>query len=556
MKYFIRRSGSRLLGRFWSGNGGVVVLVNRRQVMQGLSGAAAAFVAPGAARAEQTTVNIQVSGDYRSYDPHKAIVSSVAESLFLLLDTLVTVEDDGATIRDGLAKEWTVSDDGLTYRFTLKDNLKFFNGKDLTAKSVEASFRRWQDPATKSINLVLMGPLNQVTALNEKTVEFTLTDPFLDFLIRLALPYAGIIDAEEALALGDQFAIATMNGSGPYGWDYWRSREARSFVRNPHYTWGTGVYTNKGPVKVDRVVMKVIPEENSRVAALLSGQSDISYRVPWNAIATIRKDPRFVVAQPREFGWLAFLGVKVHRPLMEPAVRKAMNLATDRGAIAETLYAGEADPARFPIKSSLEGYNKAIEPKLPKYDVAAAKKVLEDAGWRLGSDKVRVKNGVRLAPVLAAFGFWRDRVEAFQAMMAEIGIDLKLEIAEPAVQVGRILGKNDFDLWTYNASYQTVGDMLEKYFLTSETVSPYYYAPEQGKQISDLVVAGRKQNDRAKRDALFAQAQELIAEGNFFVPLVHERMVVVYNKAKVTGVKPHGTTGNGLYKCLDLAMVK
>jgi ABC-type transport system substrate-binding protein len=97
---------------------------------------------------------------------------------------------------------------------------------------------------------------------------------------------------------------------------------------------------------------------------------------------------------------------------------------------------------------------------------------------------------------------------------------------------------------------------MQKYFLASEPVSPYRYAPEQGKEIDGLVTAARRELDKDKRNALYGQAQMLIAEGNFWMPLTHERMLVVYNKTKVSGVKPHGLTGNGLYKGLDFAPAK
>ena len=508
------------------------------------------------ALAQDKTLYLQKNTDARNFDAHKIISRTVGEILPFLLDTLVTIEDDLSTIGPGLASSWEMAPDGKTFTFVMKDGLKFCDGKTLDARNVESTFKRWLNPATKSVNTVILGPLESVTAKDAKTVEFKLREPYPEFLIQLAAPYAGIIDAEEAEKLGDKYAVDHLNGSGPYCWQHWRPREEIAMKANPHYNWGTSVYANKGPAKVDRVVFKIMPEENARVAALLTGQSHASYYVPWTSIPDLKKNPDFEIVQPRAFGWIAFMGIKVHRPLMEPAVREAMNYAVDREAIVEALYAGNADPAPFVASPKFEGYNKSIDGKLPKFDPAKAKKLLDDAGWKVGGDGIRVKNGVRLAPVVVGYNAWRERLEAVQGMMRDVGIDFKLELTDTPVAVARILGKDDFDLFGYFGSYSTIGEVLTKYFLSTEPVSPFKYAPEKGKEIDALVRAARTEVDKTKRTEAYNKVQEAIAAGYFWLPLTHERMLVAYNKTKVKGIKAHGLAGNGLYKGLDFELVK
>lgn len=506
--------------------------------------------------AQDRTLYLQKNTDARNFDAHKIISRTVGEILPFMLDTLVTIEDDLSTIGPGLAESWEMAPDGKSFTFTMKDGLKFCDGKVLDARNVESTFRRWLNPATKSVNTVILGPLDSVTAKDAKTVEFKLREPYPEFLIQLAAPYAGIIDAEEAERLGDKYAVDHLNGSGPFCWDHWKPRDEIAMKANPHYNWGTSVYANKGPAKVDRVVFKIMPEENARVAALLTGQSHASYYVPWNSISDIKKNPNFEIAQPRAFGWIAFIGIKVHRPLMEPAVREAMNYAIDREGIVEALYAGNADPAPFVASPKFEGYNKALDSKLPTFDPARARKILDAAGWKVGGDGIRTKNGVRLAPVVVGYNAWRERLEAVQGMMRDVGIDFKLELADTPVAVARILGKDDFDLFGYFGSYSTIGEVLTKYFLPSEPVSPFKYAPDQGKEIDALLRAARTEVDKTKRTEAYNKVQEAVAAGYFWVPLTHERMLVVYNKTKVKGIKAHGLAGNGLYKGLDFELVK
>ncbi len=526
---------------------------------KGASAVAAALMAfaPGApAQAQEEVLYLQKNTDARTLDPQKLYGRTVVEIVALTLDTLVTIEDDLATIRDGLASEWSMSADGLTYKFTLKDGLKFCDGKALTAKEVESSFRRWLSPATKSANAVLLGPVSEIAATSERVVEFKLKEPYAEFLSAIASPYAGVIDAAEADRLGDQFGVTGMNGSGPYCWDRWKPREEISLKRNPLYKAGSAVYKTKGPVRADRVVFQIMPEENARVAALLTGQSHASYYLPWSAFADIRKRPDFEVSQPRNYGFIAFVGIKAHRPLMELPVRKAMNYAIDRAAIVEQLYAGEADPAPFIAASTFAGFNKAIESKLPRYDVKLANKILEDAGWKLGSDGIRQRNGTRLAPVLVGYNTWRERLEAVQGMMREVGIDLVLQLTDTPIAISRMNTKDDFDMFGYFASYNSIGELLQRYFISNQTLSPYNFDRQQGKELSDLVVSGRRELDADKRTALYGKAQEMIADNFYWLPLTHERMLVVHNKKKISGVLPHGIGGSGLYKGIDLAPVK
>ena len=505
------------------------------------------------AQAQGKTVYLQKNTDARSFDPQKILGRSVTEIVAFTFDTLVTVEDDLSTVRDGLASSWSMSPDGLTYTFTLKDGLKFCDGKPITAKEVQASFARWMAPSTRSINKVVLGPLPEVVAIGDKTVEFRLKEPNAEFLLALTQPYAGIIDAAEAERMGEQFGVSGMNGSGPYCWDQWKPREEVSLKRNPHYHAGSAVYKTKGPVQVERVLFKIMPEDNARTAAMLTGQSDASYYVPWSALASIRKNPSFAVVRPRNFGFIAFVGIKTHRPLMELPVRQAMNYAIDRAAMVDQLYSGEADAAPFVVLPTFEGYNKAIEPKLPRYDLAVARKILDDAGWKPGPDGIRQRNGVRLAPVMIGYNTWRERLEAVQGMLREVGIDVVLQLTDTPVAVSRINTKDDFDMFGYYASYNSIGELLQKYFMPDQTVAPYAYAREQGKELGEAIVEGRRQIDRAKKDAFYDKAQMMVAEGFYWLPLTHERMLVVYNKTKVSGMLPHGMGGNGLYKGIDFA---
>ncbi|HWK64488.1 MAG TPA: ABC transporter substrate-binding protein [Rhizobiaceae bacterium] len=519
-------------------------------------GVAALSIVPTAsvALAQEKVVRMQKYADARSLDPHKLMTRSISELAALLTDTLVSIEDDLKTVGHALAKEWTVSEDGLTYTFTLKDNLRFCDGKALTAKSVVASFDRWRAPETQSINTVLLGSLETVTALDDKTVQFKLATASDQFLVNLASPYAGIIDAEEAAALGDDFGIKHINGSGPYCWESRRPREITVLTKNPHFTWGNAVYENPGPPAIDRFEFVIMPEDNARVAAMLTGESDASYYLPLTSIAQFANNPDFEIVEPRAFGYLAFIGTKLNRPLMEPAVRKAMNYAIDREALVEVMYAGYGKPAASVLSPTFEGYNAKVEQIEPTYDPDEAGRILDEAGWVMGSDGVRVKDGVRLAPKMIGHNPWRARLEAIQGMLREVGIDVQLDITDSPIATSRILTQSDYDMYGWYASYTNTGELMQKYFSPGEPYSPFSAVPEQGAELGALISEAAQTLDTAKRMELYGQAQVKIAEQNLWIPLVHDPLLVVYNKKKITGVKPHGLYAGGFYKGIDLAI--
>lgn len=529
--------------------------------LSGVAIVAAACIAGSIASAlpalAQAPIVIQRKLEARTYDPHQIISSPIGEVLALLTDSLVAIDDDLKTITPLLAKSWTVSPDGKAYTFTLREDVKFCSGKAMTAKDVEATYSRWIAPETKSGNKIFVGPLQKVSATGPYTVTFELATPYSDFLTQMAQPYGGIINIDEVKALGDQFGTAHLDGTGPFCWDYWRPREEISMKRHDGYQWGPSFYENKAAPKVERLVLKLVPEENSRIASLTAGDSQISYVIPASGVKAFKANKSFAIAEPRNFGWVAFLGTKVHRPLMaDPAVRKAMNMAMDRKLMVDALYYGEAEEAPFPVRKATADYDKALEPRLPKYDVAGARKILDDAGWKTGPDGVRVKEGVRLAPVVIAYDAWRETLEAAQGFAREIGIDMKLEIADTAITTTRITTKDDFDMWGYYGSYVNTAELLAKYFIAREPLAPYRFVPEKGTEIDAAIKAGREALTDADKAANYNKAQALVADAMYWVPLVHEKMLVIYNKTKVKGVRPHGLGGNGLYKALDLEVVK
>ena len=153
-------------------------------------------------------------------------------------------------------------------------------------------------------------------------------------------------------------------------------------TRHAGYKWGPAIYKDPTP-KVDKIVWKIVPEESTRLTALQSGQADLSRYLPQWAIKDLKADKRLFVSKADPFYWTFFLGFKIDKPMLTDVnVRRALNLAINRKALTEAITFGEAVPATSMLATNTPaGSNDAY-----RYDPAAANKLLDEAGWKMGKD--------------------------------------------------------------------------------------------------------------------------------------------------------------------------
>lgn len=159
--------------------------------------------------------------DSNHYDPPRTTAQSGAEIIFMLSDTIVGLDEDMKTIQPLLASSWDVSEDALTYTFTIRDVVRFCDGKPMTAKDVAWSLNRWQDPETKSPVRWRMGNVKSITAPDATTVVYELNAPHSELLYQLAQSFGSVIDKDTYETLGKDFGVSGFNGTGPFCWESW-----------------------------------------------------------------------------------------------------------------------------------------------------------------------------------------------------------------------------------------------------------------------------------------------------------------------------------------------
>lgn len=511
---------------------------------------AAVMAAAMPALAQEITIVREV--DSNNYDPHRTTARAASEALFMLGDTLVSLAPDMTTISDGLAESWTVSDDGLVYTFKLKPGVKFCDGRAMTADDVVYSLERWVDPATKSPVAWRAGDVEEIRALDASTVEYRLKAPFSELLYQLTQSFGTIIDKNQVEALGADFGVTGFNGTGPFCWESWTPRDKLVMTRHEGYDWGPSFHANKGPAHMARITWQVVPEENTRTVAVITGQSEITQYVPHIAVSRLRQTPGVEVVKSDLAFWTYFIGFKIDKAVVaDPVVRRAMNLAVNQEAMAQDLYFGEVQPAYSYVSQEALDWNRDLDSRLLKYDPAEANRMLDEAGWVRGADGVRAKDGVRLEPLIYVFAGsgWAKISEAVQAYLREIGVNLVIQPFDATVAWGK-LATQEFDMFGMSYPYVSSGDALNLYFRSANMPTPNRMNWNDA-ETDRLLDKGKTATDPMVRAASYGEVLGKVHDAAVWIPLYHEPMIIAQSD-KLETVVAHNIYGCGLYKGLDL----
>ena len=308
---------------------------------------------------------------------------SMIKSLF---DGLMDYEPGTSTLTKDLAENYTISDDGLTYTFTLHKGVKFSNGRELTADDVKYSLDRVTNPTTQSPGAGFFGSidgfaamadgsatsLSGVTVVDPYTVAIKLSRPDATFLHVMAINFASVVPKEAVDEFGADFGKHPV-GSGAFTLAEWTLGQKLVFQRNATY-WKTGI------PKLDTITFEIGQEPSVALLRLQSGEVDIpGDGIPPAQFLQVKDDPAY---KPMiiEGGQLqtGYITINVNTPPLDKVeVRKAINMAINKARIVQIIN-GRALVANQPLPPSMPGYTKDYA-GIP-YDVDGAKKLLADAG--------------------------------------------------------------------------------------------------------------------------------------------------------------------------------
>ena len=493
--------------------------------------------------------------DADRYDPARTSATAAGEALFLLTDTLVAIDWDQKTILPSLAESWTISEDGKLYTFKIRQGVKFCDGKPMTAKDVAYSLNRFIDPALRGPVRWRAGQVESITATDDTTVEYRLKAPYSELLVQLAQYFTGIVDQATVEKLGDNFGVQGFNGVGPYCWASWQPRQEMVLTKNPAYNWGPSLYKNPSP-QVGRIILRVIPEANTRLAAVQSGQGDVTQWIPYFALEGLKRIPTVKLAQQPNYFYDNFMGFRVDKPVMnDPAVRRAINLAVDKAAINKAVWFSAGEVADSYINPKALDFNAEAAKAVPGFDPAAARKILDEAGWKPGADGIREKDGQRASFLSYAIQhvYNNGMMQAIQADLRRVGIEMRVQLWDATVAWGK-LATQEFDAFIMSYPYASATDALALYFPSTNRPTPnrMNWNDARTDELINAAKGALSPEDRAKA---IGEAQEVVTENNVWLPLIRQPLWVMSGQ-RVEGVRPHGIYGAALYKGLDIRLTR
>ena len=372
-------------------------------------------------------LRINYNADIRTSDPHIAYETETWPTSSLFYVGLVKLSNDAKAL-PGLAESWTISDDGTTYTFKLRDGLKFSNGRDLTTDDVKYSFERLLDPKTASPTAFMFQPLvgveefqagtakevSGIKVIDKNNIEFKTKTPVWTMMQRFALPPGFIIAKEGVEAAGDQFGHQPL-GAGPFMLDTWESGVKITAKRNPNYY-------DQGKPFFDGFEMTLNVESSTSVLQIEKGEADIALDFVSPAdYPRLSGDPVLSkrLLQLQASPNVDYVIINSNKePFNKLEVRKAMNMAIDRERLTQ-ISNGRAVPIGGFLPPGIPGSNPDV--KAPPYDVEGAKKLLADAGYPNGFSTTLLVNTDPTDLSLA---------QAVVADLGEVGITVELNSIE------------------------------------------------------------------------------------------------------------------------------
>ena len=309
--------------------------------------AAGAVLAAGPAIAQKKggTLTVGLELDIPGFDPLKVGVYDTAANIAasLILETLVAPDENGKA-KPRLALSWTNSDDFRVWTFKLRPDVKFHDGTPFNAQAVAWNYARQKDPKNNCRCAFYVANILTVEAKDDLTVVFTLKDPAVTFPDQLTRPSqnSSMHSPAAIRAKGDDYNRNPV-GTGPFVLKSWTAGDRMVVERNPSY-W------DKAKPNLDRVVLRPIPDSQSRFASLKSGELDLVWADEFEAdnILRAKKDPTLqVISYAGSGAAVNAINTKVP-PLDDVRVRQALVMALDRKKMSQVLTNGLARPATNP----------------------------------------------------------------------------------------------------------------------------------------------------------------------------------------------------------------
>ena len=433
-----------------------------------------------AAQAQRTDAIIGLQLEPTHLDPTSAAAGAIDQVLYAnVFEGLTRFGPDGS-VQPGLAASWTISDDGLSYTFQLREGVTFHDGTAFEASDVVFSLDRARAEDSTNAQKALFAGIEDVEALDDTSVRIDLATPQGNFLFNLAWGDAVMVARESIEDIKNQPI-----GTGAFRFEQWRRGDQISLRRNADY-WGEAA-------SLEAATFKFISEPTAAYAAMLAGDIDAfySYPAPEN-LAQFERDPRFTVLSGNTEGETILAINNQQSPFDDIRVRKAVSHAIDRQAIIDGAMFGYGTP----IGSHFAPHNPDYVDLTANaaFDPALARDLLAQAGYAEGFSTT-----LKLPPPSYA----RRGGEIIAAQLREVGIEAEISFLEWAQWLEQVFRGYDYGLTIVSHTEPMDINIYAR---------PEYYFQYDNPDFQALIETLAVESEPAARSALLAQAQTTIAE--------------------------------------------
>lgn len=457
----------------------------RRRSLLWSAGALALASVPGVVQAQNTNatnaLRLGITLEPPGLDPTLSASSSIGEiTLYNVYETLVKISAKGA-IEPLLAQSWEVSDDVRVFTFHLRPDVTFHNGVAFNAQTAAFSLARAGAGDSTNKDRSAFSNIQEAKAIDAHTLRITLAEPDADFLFRLGMATAVMLEPGSVAQNRTQ-----PTGTGPYQLQNWRRGTALTLKK-----WAG--YRMASHIAIEQATFRFISDPAAQTAALLAGDLDVFARAAVaRSLASFERQPlRFQVIKSNSFA-KTLLGINHRHPqLRDVRVRRAICMAINRQEVIIAAADGDGVPIGSHYTPGMPGYidTTGINP----YDPQRAKALLAESG---------VQTPLTLRLILPSAPYARRGGELIAAMLAQVGISTRIQNVEWAQWLSSVYTQHDFDL--------SIVSHVEPLDLDNYT-KPGYYWGYSSPAFNNLYQQIRKTTSGDARNALLAQAQRLLA---------------------------------------------
>lgn len=422
----------------------------------------------------------------QNIDIHQTGTASTLRMLQNVHESIVTV-DGSFAVQPALAEAFEASADLLTYTFTLREGVRFHNGKPLTAADVKYSFERVKNPDTGAVNFEVFNDVEEILALDDRTVQVKMARVYSPFLARLAELGAGVVIPE-----GDGETTGTQPiGTGPF---QFVEREFGNEVRLSRWDeyW-------QGPALLDAIVSREVTEPTVRLTGLRTGEFHVINDIPLDRVQELQNDANFQVRTWFPLSW-AFLNFNHDvEPFGDPRVRLAFDYMIDKEVLVQGALWGQGETTATPSFPNSPSRNNDLQVRPQDFDEAA--RLLGEAGLSPGDLEFTFK-------VTTNYPWHVEAAQIMQEWFRTVGLRVNVEQLTWSDWLSQCWINRDYAVTMVNFFTLWEPDFL--YYSLWHSTGAFNFRNIKDPALDDLVQQARETVDRGARNELYYQVQQRI----------------------------------------------